>query len=757
MNVHVIPLAGCSPRPLAAYLKALGVLRVVNAQADPEVRGLWRDGAFVLWTRLSREELVHFFLWDWEPSPFMSPWNKGSKLLVDGDKGVQPLVDSTARRFAPIRQAICSARAVAQPMGEAIAREAAIKDEAKRLKSSAAKDALRKSDDYAARLEAAQKECKRLKDQLQPECLRRWRGPTLDWLRTAFVLREDGTARFPALVGTGGNDLKLDFTNNAMQRLGDLFDLRSADGAPRERSADRLKAALFGATTRSRLKGGIGQFDPLASGGPNATGGALADSQLNPWDLPLLLEGSLTFTVSANRRLATSGERTAAPFSTRSWAAGYGSASQTDENPRGEQWMPLWSRPWTAREVAALLTEGRCQLGTRGSESAMDMARAVATLGVARGVDAFERYGFIERNGKSNYAVPLGRWRVRAEPHSQLLDDLDTRGWWSRLGRAARDAHAPASLARTERRLSEAAMSALGHGGPQRWEAVLFALTAVEEQLVRSGTFTAKKGLAPIPPLSPEWIAAVDSGGPELPLALSLAGAGAAIAASGRPHDPLRGHWLPLDRWGRFAVRESDLANDPRVVANTGDLVRDLLAIIQRRLIEAGSGASRTLPIQARVGAAASPRQVAEWLSGAVDDTRIWALARALAAVDWSRFEPRHAPDRRRQPGPAIDPVWAAARLCHLPGPLPDARRIPVDPAIVRLLGAGESARALAFVRHRLVGAGLVLPFTVAAVDPRLSRRLAASLAFPVTMRAAATLARDLDPKSARAAQEISP
>jgi CRISPR-associated protein Csx17 len=54
-------LAGCAPVPLAAYLKALGVLRVLGSQADPGARGAWRADTFVLTTRLDRPALLEFF------------------------------------------------------------------------------------------------------------------------------------------------------------------------------------------------------------------------------------------------------------------------------------------------------------------------------------------------------------------------------------------------------------------------------------------------------------------------------------------------------------------------------------------------------------------------------------------------------------------------------------------------------------------------------------------------------------------------
>lgn len=753
---HVHALRGCTPRPLASYLKALGVLRVVAEQADPAARGLWRDETFTLVTRLDEAALLGFFLHAYRPSPFPSPWNKGSGLLADDPKGVGPVLASTAPRFADARQGLQAAKALTAEMEAAVAAEKALKSETNRIKDPVAKAALRESPEYKQGLALAARACKRLKDELQPECQRRWRGPALRWLRAAVVLGAEGDAVFPSLLGTGGNDGKLDFTNNALQRLGTLFDLGSVDGAPRPGAEAQLRAALLGDTTQGLVRGAIGQFAPAASGGANATSAALGDSLLNPWDLPLLLEGALLFTAGTSRRLGgAASERTVAPFSTRPWAVGYGSASGADESARGEQWMPLWDRPWTVGEVAALLAEGRSQTGSRPCESSMDMARAVARLGVARGVTAFERYGYIERNGKSNYAVPLGRWAVRAEPRAELVDDLEADGWWSRLRRAATDAKAPASVALAERRLGDAVMAALGHGGePARWQAVLLALAEVEARLVTSGAYTVEKRLGPIPRLRPAWVAALDDGGPEVRLALALAGAGAAHDGRGRPVDPARGHWLPLDRFGRFATREGQLAHDPHVVVSGRDAEADLIRVVQRRLTDAGAGAARTLPLCARPGTAADLGDVAALLRGGVDLERTVWLARGLAALDWAAWEPaRHRLTRPASRAP-VDLGWAALRLCHLPGPLPDGARVPADPTLVRSFAAGDAPRAFARALHRLRGAGIAAPFIAATVPEGLARRMAASLAFPISPRAAAHLARELDPARAAAAQE---
>ncbi len=758
LHRHRHRLKGCSPRPLGAYLKALGVLRIVAEQKDPEARGYWENDAFVLVTRLDEEALLEFFLWEWMPNPFVSPWNKGSGLLETRDKAVQPVADSTALRFSLLREGLASVRLLTEEMEEAVLAEKAIKNEAKKIKDKSARALLEEDPEYQRRLEGSTKKCKRLKDELQPDCQRRWRGPALRWLRVALVISADGQATFPALLGTGGNDGRLDFTNNAMQRLGDLFDLASAEGAPQESAARSLRAALWGGPAPVLVGGGIGQFSPLASGGANSSSGALGHSLLNPWDLPLLLEGSLLFTAGSSRRLGgAASERTVAPFSAVSLSAGYGSASPTDKGARGEQWMPLWTRPWTAAEVGALLAEGRCQLGTRSAATSMEVARAVARLGVARGVEAFERYGYIERNGKSNYAVPLGRWSVRAEPHACLLDDLGGGNWWEKLRRATEAKSAPASLIHLSRRLNDGVMGALAHGGHSRWQGVLILLAEVEAQLVASGAFTVEKCLQPLPPLSPAWMTAVDDGGPELPLALALAGAGIGHDAEGGVKNGVRRHWWPLDPFGRFATKEKALVKDPRVVVTGREAEEDLIRLAQRRILEGMSSTGRPLPLRPRFGTAARLDDVMTLLRGEVDLERTLWLARGFAAMNWGApgLED-HLPRRSRSSLFPIDPIWASLRLCHLAGPLEDGRELPVDPAVLRLLASGDPPRAFSLVMRRLRSAGVPLPLRRVVLEPRLARLMAASLAFPISRHDTTSLVRELDPPNAPPAQETS-
>src|SRR5215210_359758 len=107
MPLHIHHLTGCAPAPLAHYLKALGILRLVAEQKDPTARGWWKDEAFHLATTLDRAELEHFFLHEYQPTPMISPWNKGAGFVFAANNpALDRLRQSASPRMTPFRVAI---------------------------------------------------------------------------------------------------------------------------------------------------------------------------------------------------------------------------------------------------------------------------------------------------------------------------------------------------------------------------------------------------------------------------------------------------------------------------------------------------------------------------------------------------------------------------------------------------------------------------------------------------------------------------
>lgn len=802
MTIHLHILKGCSPAPLANYLKALGILRLVSQQVDRHARGWWQGEYFCLLTKLSRDELERFFLEKYEPTPLLSPWNKGCGFFKANDPGLSPLEKSTAPRFKRFREAVAEARSLLNEINRADAVIRAIKartkttakafqsdDQRKLLETDdvyksllqqlqgqltrddlaredrdklqqdmatvrsltrkaapptkAEAKLLKESSGYKRLRAAADRRFKALKATLIPACRRLWRGPHAEWLSAAVVLDESDKPDWACLLGTGGNDGNLDFTNNFMQHLGGLFDLQSPTGEPHANAAGLLRESLWSEPVDQFVEAAIGQYQPGSAGGANSSTGFDGGNRVNRWDFVLMMEGAVLFTSRATRRLdPNASSKASAPFAMRPHAAGF--ATPGSEKQRGEQWMPLWRQPATLGEVATVLGEARIQLDRQPAYRPIDAVRAISRLGVARGIDAFVRYGYLKRNGESTLAVPLGRVHVRYHPRVYLIDDLA--GWLDRLQQQSRDKNAPARLVFAERRLADAIFGALTHDdAPARWQAIL--LAAAEVEAIQATGTAVEAG--PIPPLRPEWVSAAAEDSAEFRLAVALGSAAAGYTRQGRPTDPIRHHVLPLKEKqpGRFqtADQEEKLVRDPRVVVSGRDPLRDLAAVVERRLIEAVNSGQRRCRLVAARGCDARLDDLARFLSGAVDLERLLGLARAFMAIQWDRWSREHLP-RTVPADDSPDECWLAVRLCCLPFPLDEMHDIPADERMVRLLIVGEAGRAIEIARQRLRSAGIRPPMYAGTTDPETARRWAAALAFPINPDTAQRIALRIDP-----------
>ena len=155
--------------------------------------------------------------------------------------------------------------------------------------------------------------------------------------------------------------------------------------------------------------------------------GMEGNALVNPWDFALMLEGTLILAGAAARRLGVGhGDRAAFPFTVRSSTVGYASEADGEEaDSRGEIWLPRWDGPASLAEIRLVFAEGRAEINGRQSRDGVDFARAAAGLGIDRGIDAFVRYGFLKRSGKSFVAAPLGDFPVRVHRSVDLLREVD--------------------------------------------------------------------------------------------------------------------------------------------------------------------------------------------------------------------------------------------------------------------------------------------------------------------------------------------
>lgn len=494
--IFVHQIDGCAPAPLAHYLKALGIIRLVAEQADRNARGWWDGDHFKLATKMNHTELDEFFLHKYRPTALISPWNKGSGFYTN--KPILSTMECTAApRFSPIREVIKTSRPHLEKLLQADKTIRSIKAETKkRGMSRADRKKIRDTAEYKSRLRSAEKEFSRIKDGLIPSLRSKWRGGHREWLDAAIILTGDGV-EYPVLLGTGGNDGRLDFTLNFMEMLNRIFDIK--DGTPRNLSRAWFAASIWGSSLpQSMIAESVGQYLPGTGGGANNSNSPKSDSVVNPVDFILMLEGAIAFTSHATRRLGSSSSfRIASPFVVSLHGAAYSSASEEDEKQKKEQWMPLWSRPSTYTELRRLLAEGRAQIGDRAAREPLDLARAIKSMGTARGIRAFQRYGYLERNGQSTLAVPLGTV-ITSDGRSELLsclDDIDV--WLRRLRREVRAKNAPKRLISAERQLANKAFAVVNDPNkPERWQQMLFWMGEMERLMACGSGFAAQ----PIPP-----------------------------------------------------------------------------------------------------------------------------------------------------------------------------------------------------------------------------------------------------------------
>ena len=267
MTPHRLPLPGCAPIPLAHYLKGLGILRLVaedREHGDPAAAGCWERDVFILHSRFDRDSLLEFFLHHYQPTPILAPWNGGSGFFKkDNREAIEAIEGSSCDRLKDFQATVASTRRLLAQLG---------------LKEKPGADG---------------------KEELLQACRSHSPDTALPWLDAAFVLTANG-AKYPPLLGTGGNDGRLEFTNNFMQRLVEVMD--PVTGAPTPKAADWLRVALCGGTAAVGQRAGpVGQFLPGAAGGANATSGFSADPTINPWDYVFMLEGAMLFVAAAVR------------------------------------------------------------------------------------------------------------------------------------------------------------------------------------------------------------------------------------------------------------------------------------------------------------------------------------------------------------------------------------------------------------------------------------------------------------------------
>lgn len=676
-------LTGCASRPLLGYLKGLGVLRVVAKQADDDARGRWHNGVFELASALDRDAIACFFLDSYVPTPAVSPWNSGGGLFVSKKASLQALealAGSRDERFASIRQVLNIAQRVLERYG-------LFSDTEKKRK-------------------------KELLEEHKFEIVRDMRSQAsddaLDWIDAAVVLAGTELALSPTL-GVGGVDGNFDLAGNFAQAIASLL---LDSGVGRDRSAELLAASLNDQPIAldSLSLGYLARDDSPVNSPINSP--TKKNSLGNRWDIVLGIEGAVLLAAGSARRHASNLPNSLiAPFAASRTIAGYGSAA--NEKGGHELWLPLWEGWATLPELSTLVREARAQVGgakRRQASTGLDFARAAGELGVARGINAFERYAILERAGQSNLAVPVGRIAVEERAAAQALRGIDA--WLTSARRFGARDECPQNPKGAIRRLEQAAFDFAAKGGPEHGCATLEAIGAAEAALACSSSAVEK--LRPLrgAPAKP-WVDAADDGTPEFAVAVGLA----SLRDRRRRRDEQGGDRAALPTMrdyihGTITDPAGNVVFDPdRSRAVSGQSLVALLAALHARrhldasrgggadggpegesLRDRGQDAKGEKPFSFPTGLWVPLEAARLFASGQLDERRVLALLRGLVVLDYDRdAREGRGPVTVRSPkltgaGAAPEPIFELLALAWQP-PLTSKKG---DPRAERALGRPE-------------------------------------------------------------------
>jgi CRISPR-associated protein Csx17 len=664
-----LALSGCPLQPLSSYLKALGVLRLLSEQLNPtSIRGSWGDDYFVIESDLDHQALIDFFLSKYRPSSVLAPWNGGSGFyLGDRKDGISAILDSTDPRFEQYRYDIQRASSIVETIG--------------------GEKGTGKADEH--RRKEILRECR---NQLSDTCV--------DWLDAAIAISADGSRAFAPILGTGGNEGRLDYTNNFMGNVSGLLN-RSSKLPIRS----LLENALFGSQTSGFQDLAIGQYDPGRSGGFNQGNGIESRSAVNPWNAVLMIEGAIAWAGGIYRKQGVSFKSIlCSPFTVRPSAVGFGSAADKDEKTaRAEIWTPLWHRPALYGEIRALLREGRAAVNGRPSSNGLQFAEAAASLGVDRAISRFVRYSMLKRRGDSYIAMPAGQFPVKFQTSTENVREAAIFLEDAKRAASSEGVDSTNAWQSGVRSVHEAMFEALLHGEQKEIIQLARAIGRVNHLLLTRGIVLPRQILKVT-----SWVLNFES--------RAEGRIAAAIASVVR-----------LDTARTEQLLQQTLS--PASKCWTGrNLSERMLTTLDRRSKEE-QGQSKQLYRQTR---SASLSDVSQFLQGSLDDDLIEDLLFSLAIANIPHT--KETSDTKGIEGCRLFPAYCLVKqLFTTTNPKKqEAPKLLPDISALSLLRAGRAGDAANIAIRRLRIAG-INPFLTKGYDSPNALRIAAALLIPIS------------------------
>jgi len=423
--------------PLSSYLAAIGLLRIVGEQLDPDARGFWRSGRFHLESKVAIQSIAEFLCNDYRPSPCITPWNKDSGFPAGSP--AREFRDLSAPRFDEMKRIVDAAAELIPHFAAAGSSD------------SNAKASLLEALDLAGDSDA-------------------WSA----WLGTCAVIyrnqKRELSARFPALLGgTGGAFGRADFGLKFVKAL-------------QVAASEHFIAAIIGSDQPDlMIKAGDSLiYDPASRcDGQQGYGVATQDTQesragkANPALLILLAEGMALFegyamTTAPDGEAGEGSQHAAFTLAVAHNSSGHPSSSwlENDGSLCEELWCPLWDEPCHYSDVRDALRRIALLPLPRQLRTGTDLALFASRLGRRLNLSGFARYYFPARIGKGTKIPSLIEVFALGEGDVERTDSLaGVVMLASRLRIHAKNKAIPSSYRHTAERVVAEVEAVAGGGG----------------------------------------------------------------------------------------------------------------------------------------------------------------------------------------------------------------------------------------------------------------------------------------------------
>ena len=708
--MNKIKLDGCTPDPLMSNLKALGIFRIVAMQIDSDVSAYWENDMFVLETKITKDELIEFFLEKYVPTPIVSPWNKDSGFYDVKQTAVDKIKKNSNPRFDMYRLVL---KQVDEVIGKMVPEY-----------NEFIKKRVQEKDNTSLKNDS--KKIKEITYKEKTTLLRQYRNKlsntVIPWMDAAYVMSSDKPT-FGTMLGSGGNDGRFEISLNFMTHLIELL-IDPNDKSKRSiysRRKELLNNSFYN-TSVELESSSFAYFHPGRYVGI-ASSGKGKYSFVNPWDFLFTIEGTMLFAGSISKR--SNSRQAAFPFTTDSSSAGYPTTS--DEKTRGEIWIPLWNNPATYDEIKYVFNEGRAQVGSKNSTSGVDFARAVTSLGAERGLSEFQRFGLFERKGQAYFANNISRINSVEKSETSLF--LDIENWIDIIrGKYRKTETSSKFIGSLLQNIDNSIINFCTYGKQRYLQDVLIMIGKIERAISQSPNYF--KEIPPIQCLSHEWVQACYDDTPEFRLSVSLA------SISSGEKKQLRHNLEPIKK--KYSIEWAPKSCSA-VWRNSG-IIENMIKILERRCLEGQMVDSK---IQLNSTISSPVKDVVRFIEGRVDYQKISDLLLSLSMIDHKDKQYLYCNQRDLWTLPDFIPESYIALKSNFPPKGFNDKGIMkkslFEPTIMGLLKAGRIDNAVLVGQRRLRITGHdVLTYPKIRyqdkIEPKLDiDRITASLLFPLS------------------------